>query len=88
MGITVNEAGRRRWRGVGKEVRPKLAGKAAGSYWAKLTPDERSVEMKRRAKVRERNRAAKAKGNRKTRQELSARLRQVAIKNAAGKSHR
>jgi hypothetical protein len=61
MAITVNEAGRRRWRGVGKEARTKLAGAAAGSYWAKLTPEERSVEMKRRAKVRKRNRARKKK---------------------------
>jgi hypothetical protein len=61
MGITVNEAGRRRWRGVGKEARAKLAGKAAGSYWAKLTPEERSVEMKRRAKVRTHNRARKSR---------------------------
>jgi hypothetical protein len=59
MGITVNEAGRRRWRGVGKEARTKLAGAAAGSYWAKLTREERSAEMKRRAKVRERNRRRK-----------------------------
>jgi hypothetical protein len=61
MGITVNEAGRRRWRGVGKEARAKLAGKAAGSYWSKLTSEERSAEMKRRAKVRERTRARKLK---------------------------
>jgi hypothetical protein len=59
MGITVNEAGRRRWRGVGKEARTKLAGAAAGSYWAKLTREERSAGMKRRAKVRERNRRRK-----------------------------
>jgi hypothetical protein len=59
MGITVNEAGRRRWRGVGKEARTKLAGAAASSYWAKLTREERSAEMKRRAKVRERNRRRK-----------------------------
>jgi len=57
MAITVNEAGRRRWRGIGKKARTKFAVAAVGSYWAKLTPEERSVEMKRRAKVRERNRA-------------------------------
>jgi len=57
MAITVNEAGRRRWRGIGKKARAKLAGAAAGSYWAKLTPEQRSVEMKRRAQIRTRNKA-------------------------------
>ncbi len=31
--------------------------KAAQSLWANIAPEERSVEMKRRAKVRERNKA-------------------------------
>ena len=35
--------------------------KAAQALWADLTPEERSVEMKRRAKVRKRNRARKSK---------------------------
>ena len=39
--------------------------KAAQALWANLTPEERSVEMKRRAEVRERNRAAKAKASQK-----------------------
>ena len=33
--------------------------KAAQALWANVTPEERSVEMKRRAKVRERNRRRK-----------------------------
>ncbi len=38
------------------------AGRTSGGFVpVKLTPEERSAEMKRRAKVRERNRAAKAK---------------------------
>jgi hypothetical protein len=57
MAITVNEAGRMRWRGVGKKARAKLARKAGLSYWAKLTPEQRTAEMKRRARVRKRNRA-------------------------------
>jgi hypothetical protein len=61
MAITVKEAGRRRWRGVGKDARTKLAAQAAGSYWARMTSEQRSAEMKRRVKVRERNRAKKAK---------------------------
>ena len=35
--------------------------KAAHTLWAKVTPEERSVEMKRRACVRKRNRARKKK---------------------------
>jgi hypothetical protein len=33
--------------------------KAAHALWADLTPEQRSVEMKRRAKIRERNRRRK-----------------------------
>jgi hypothetical protein len=35
--------------------------KAALALWANVTPEERSAEMKRRAKVRKRNRARKKK---------------------------
>jgi hypothetical protein len=35
--------------------------KAAQALWANVTPEERSAEMKRRAKVRKRNRARKKK---------------------------
>jgi hypothetical protein len=34
---------------------------AARIFWDSLTPEERSAEMKRRAKVRKRNKAGKAK---------------------------
>ena len=52
-------AGRKRWKGVPKSDRRRIAGAAGNAFWAKLTPEERSVEMKRRAKVRKRNRARK-----------------------------
>jgi hypothetical protein len=45
----------------------KILSATGKASWANLTPKERSVEMKRRAWVRERNRAAKAKVS-KTRQ--------------------
>jgi hypothetical protein len=63
MAITVQEAGRRRWRGVNKKARAKLTSEAVSALWAKLSPEERSAEMKRRAKVRNQNRARKAKSS-------------------------
>lgn len=43
--------------------RPKGSGKGSGtkSYWAKMTPEERVAEIKRRARVAVRNRKLKAK---------------------------
>jgi hypothetical protein len=41
--------------------RKALAGKGGRSTWARMTSEERSVEMKRRAAVRKRNRARKKK---------------------------
>jgi hypothetical protein len=61
MVTTTEEAGRRRWKGTTRKQRKELASKAVGSFWAKLSPEQRSAEMKRRAQVRERNRAKKAK---------------------------
>jgi hypothetical protein len=61
MAITVQEAGRRRWRGVNKKARAKLTSEAVSTFWAKLSPEQRSAEMKRRARVRNQNRARKSK---------------------------
>jgi hypothetical protein len=57
MAMTTKEAGRRRWKGTTIEQRKEIAAKAVGSYWVKLSPAERSAEMKRRAAVRKRNKA-------------------------------
>jgi len=54
-------AGHKRWKGVSKPERARLAGAAGKAFWNNLTPEERSVEMKRRAAVRKRNRARKKK---------------------------
>jgi hypothetical protein len=54
-------AGRKRWRGVLKPERVKVTSAAGKASWAHLTPKQRSAEMKRRAAVRKRNRARKAK---------------------------
>lgn len=37
------------------EVRKKIAAVASKGYWGKMSKEERSAEMKRRAKVREAN---------------------------------
>jgi hypothetical protein len=58
-----HQAARRRRHCVREKERSELAGKGAGSCWANLTPEERSAEMKRRAKVRKRDRARKAKSS-------------------------
>jgi hypothetical protein len=51
--------GRKRWKGVSKQDRKKILSAAGKATWASLTSEERSVEMKRRAKVRDRNRRRK-----------------------------
>jgi hypothetical protein len=53
--------GRKRWKGVSKSERKKLASAAGAASWAKLTSKERSAEMKRRAAVRKWNQARKSK---------------------------
>jgi len=54
--------GTSRWKGVSKTARRVHATKAgaagAASGWAKMTPEERSAEMKRRAQVRAEKRKA------------------------------
>jgi hypothetical protein len=54
-------AGRKRWSGVPKSDRRKIASAAGNAFWAKLTPEERSAEMKRRAKVRKRAKRSQRK---------------------------
>jgi len=55
----LRDGGRKRWENVSKRERKKVLSVAAKSGWAKLTPEQRSAEMKRRAKVRKRNRQEK-----------------------------
>jgi len=45
------------------KVRQKLASIASRSYWDSMTAEQRSAEMKRRARVRKRNKAAREKEN-------------------------
>jgi hypothetical protein len=56
-------AGRKRWKGVGKQERSRILSAAGKATWANFTPEERSVEMKRRAKVRNQNRTRKSKSS-------------------------
>jgi hypothetical protein len=60
MVTTTEEAGRKRWRGVGKEEHRAIASKGGKTSWANMTPEERSAENKRRAQVRAQNRAKKS----------------------------
>jgi hypothetical protein len=55
MSTTTKEAGRKRWKGVGVRRRKELMKTASRKYWDRLTPEQRSVEMKRRAAKRKRN---------------------------------
>ncbi len=41
-----------RWKGKTKADKSAAGKNAANAYWAKLTPEERSAEMKRRAAKR------------------------------------
>jgi hypothetical protein len=62
------DARRKAWEKLGKKDREKVlapAVKGASAWWQGLTAEERSAEMKRRAKVRERNRKAKVAKPRK-----------------------
>jgi hypothetical protein len=52
-------AGRKRWKGIEKKERSRILSAAGKATWADFTSKERSVEMKRRAAVRKRNRARK-----------------------------
>jgi hypothetical protein len=58
------ETRRRAWKRVPKEERKAHASKAVQSYWDRMSPEEKSTEMKRRAAKREANRK-KAAGAKK-----------------------
>jgi hypothetical protein len=55
------ELAHRRAKKLTPERRQEISSMGGKSSWASLTPEQRSVEMKRRAKVRKRNRARKKK---------------------------
>ena len=48
---------RRAWEGKSVKAKKARASHAASSRWGAMTAEERSAEMKRRARVRERNKA-------------------------------
>jgi len=52
MVMTVKQAGRKRWEKLTKEQRQEVAAAGGKAYWANMTAEERSAEMKRRAQVR------------------------------------
>lgn len=51
--------GARTARKYGRAYMRKLAAKGAAAYWDRMTPDERVLELRRRAITRRRNRKAK-----------------------------
>jgi len=55
----LRRAVRARWAKSTAEERKEAASKASRAYWDKLSPEERSAEMKRRAKKRKKNAALK-----------------------------
>jgi hypothetical protein len=64
------DARRKAWAKLGSKDREKVlapAVKGARAWWEGLTAEERSAEMKRRAKVRAKNRKAEAAKPRKQR---------------------
>jgi len=56
--------GRRRAKVLSKEQRVEIASKAGSATWAGMTKEQRSAEMKRRAKVRAVNKLKKSKRGR------------------------
>lgn len=55
----LRKAAKKRWEGKTDEQKAATAKKASIAYWESMTPAARSEEMKRRAKVRAENKAAK-----------------------------
>jgi hypothetical protein len=55
------ETRRKAWKRVPKEKRQAHASKAVQSYWDRMSPEERSAEMKRRAAKRKRRLPPKSK---------------------------
>jgi hypothetical protein len=62
-------AGRKRWKGVAKGDRSGILSAAGKASWADMTPEGRSAEMKRRMKVRKRNRLRKERQEKPSRDE-------------------
>jgi len=58
---TTEEAGKKRWKGVGKKKHREISAKGGQSAWEAMTSEERSAEMKRRAVVRAENAKKKAR---------------------------
>lgn len=54
MVMTVEEAGAKRWKGVPSEEHKEISARGGKNFWAGLTPKERSIELKRRARKRKR----------------------------------
>ena len=50
------KARKKAWAKLSAADRKQAASKAGSSYWANMSPEQRSAEMKRRAKVRAKNR--------------------------------
>jgi hypothetical protein len=50
------ERGRKRWAGKSKAEKKAAASGAARAYWASMSREERTKEMRQRATVRKRNR--------------------------------
>ena len=50
------EAARKGWAKRSEGEKKAVVSKASLAYWDRLSPEERSAEMKRRAKVRAKNR--------------------------------
>ena len=55
----LRKAREKRWMGKSQAEKKAAASHASRAYWDALTPAERSAEMKRRVKVRAKNRAQK-----------------------------
>jgi hypothetical protein len=57
----LRRAARARWAKATPGQKKQAMAHALRAFWDGLTPEQRSAEMKRRAKVRNRNKARKAK---------------------------
>jgi hypothetical protein len=52
--------GKQRWKGIDQEARKLQMRNASRKYWDSLTPGQRSEEMRRRAKVRAKNKKSQS----------------------------
>ena len=60
---------RKRWAKATEQDKKEAAAHASRAYWDGLTPEQRSVEMKRRAKVRTRKREKAGKAGKSQEEE-------------------